>query len=491
MFKIFTNIGKDALVLAIGTMSTSALAFFMMPLYTRVFSTEEYGIIEIVNITAQMVGIIMALGMPSAFNRDFLQISDTEEQRMETLSTSFLFISVFSFFVCVVAFALSNYLASWLNLVNPEVPSLFRLIFIKTYFMTLGLISLRYIIVTRKMTVYAFLSFLMAALIMLVSIWVLLIQNNGLYELFFYQTIIVAIFGISYSVFVLYRAGIRWSNNRLRGMLVFALPMVPSAISFYIMTSSDRFFLQQMASTADVGIYGVAYRIGLLISVLLIGPLTTSLSPYIYRIAKRDDCGDVIQHMFSITTFIFMAGAVGLSLASPYVIRLLAPEPYWSASSVVIWISLAYALYGFNFVLVAGINISGKSYYQMFAIAIAAILNLFLNFLLIPYWGISGAAIATTIACFVQTLFTGIFAQRIYPMPYKFIRALMIAGTFIFSYWALNLIPVNPLITTVIIKIIVYCLILTAAITVFFKKESLAVWDKIRIGFVFKNQGNV
>lgn len=458
-----------------------------MPLYTRVFSTEEYGIIEMVNITAQMAGIMMALGMPSAFNREFLQISDTKEQRKEIISTSFLFICVFSFFIGVIAFALSDKLALFLDLDNPLVPSLFRLIFIKTYFLTLGLITLRYMIVTGKMAIYAFLSFLMAAFIMLISLWVLLIQKDGLYELYLYQTIVVAIFGISYSVFLFYRAGFHWSGKRLRNMLFFALPMVPAAISFYIMTSSDRFFLQKLASTADVGIYGVAYRIGLLLSVLLVGPLTTSISPYIYRIAKREDCGVVIQHLFEITCFVLMAGAVGLSLASPYLIQLLAPAPYWLASSVVIWISIAYALYGLNFVLVAGINISGKSYYQTIAIAIAAVLNLILNGLLIPYWGIAGAAIATTIAYFIQTLLTGLFAQRLYPIPYRFARTSVITCIIILSYWILNLVPLEPLIVTVAIKSLFFVIVLLMVMILFFKREALTAWNKMRLAVVKQN----
>ena len=487
MYKVFKQIGKDTIILTIGSISTKALGFILLPLYTRTFSVSEYGTIEIVNIVAQMAGIVMALSIPSAFNREFLQISDTEEQRKETLSTSFLFISVFSFFVMVIAIAFSGKLAFCLNLNNSIVPSLFRLIFIKTYFLTLGIITLRYMIVTGKMTAYAFLSFLWAAFAIMVSIWVLLIQKKGLYELYLYQTILAAFFGICYSIFLFHRAGLHWSGKRLYRMLHFAIPMVPAAISFYIMTSADRFFLQKLTSTSDVGIYGVAYRIGLLSQMLIVIPLTTSISPAIYRIAKREDSGIIIQRLFEITCFIFIASAVGLSLASPYLVRLLAPAPYWSASSVVIWISVAYALYGLNFVLIAGIHISGKSYYGTIAIAIAAVLNLILNYLLIPYWGITGAAIATTIAYFIQTLLTGLFAQHLYLIPYRFIRTSVIAFIVFLSYWILNSIPVEPLTITIITKFLFFILILSITSIIFFRKEVLAVWDKIHHIFILRN----
>ena len=486
MYEIFSRIGRDAVILTIGSILTKAFGFILMPLYTHVFSTEEYGMIEIVSISAQMVGIIMALGMPSAFDREFLQLSNTDENRKKVISTSFLFICVFSFFVAVIAFALSDKLAIFLNLKNPIVPSLFRLIFIKSYFMTLGLIAIRYLIVTGKMAIYAFLSFLMAAIIILISLWVLLIKKEGLYELYFYQTIVVVFFGIGYSIFLFSYAGFNLSFKRLRSMFIFALPMVPAAISYYIMTSSDRFFLQKLTSTEAVGMYGVAYRIGLLILILIVVPLTTSISPYIYRVAKRNDCGIIISHLLEIVNFIFFACAIGLSLAAPYLIRILTPPAYWAASSVVIWITIAYVLYGLNFILVAGINISGKSYYQAIAIAIAATLNLVFNSLLIPYWGITGAAIATTIAYFIQTLLTILFAERLFPIPYRFIRTSMISCILVFSYWLLNLVPLEPLMVSISTKLVGYILLLTGLSIYYFKEETLTVYQKIKNMFVSK-----
>ena len=186
-----------------------------------------------------------------------------------------------------------------------------------------------------------------------------------------------------------------------------------------------------------------------------------------------------------------MAGVVGFSLASPYLIQYLAPSQYWPASSVVIWISLAYAFYFLNYVLVAGINISGKSYYQMIAIALAAVLNIFLNALLIPSWGITGAAFATTIAYFIQLVLTGMFAQRLYPIPYRFISAAILSGIFMLSYWILNLAPVKPLLVTVGLKLFFLCLVLSTVGIMFFKKEALSILAKIQLVFVSKNSKGI
>lgn len=478
MPNVLSNIGKDAVILFIGTVSTSALGFFLLPLYTQSFSVVEYGTIELVNIAAQMAAIIMALGMPSAFNREFLQLSDTQDQRKEVISTSYWFINIYSLLITIIMCSLSKELSIFLDLDSTIVPTLFEFVFIKTYFLTIGLISLRYLIVTRKLVSYVLLSFGAAASVMLVSVWVLLILEGGLYDLFYYQMLVFAIFGVGHSVFLVSTTGFRVSMKRLRSMLVFALPMVPSAISYYIMSSSDIYFLQKFGFLEDVGRYAVACKIGLLLFVLIVGPVTTALSPYIYKLAERDDFGSILRQMLELVCFVFFSCAIGLSLVSPYLIQLLSPPEYWAASNIVIWISVAYALYGLNFVLVASINTSGKSYYQMIAIVIGAISNLIFNSLLIPSHGMMGAAIATVIAYLIQTVLTAIFAQRLKKIPYRFIRTSMVAFLIFISYWPLNQLGVEDIM--VLYKLVLYLIYLVLILKLFFDEEVNMLWKKYR-----------
>mgnify|MGYP002725847699 CR=1 FL=1 len=116
MNSIFSQIGRDAIVLFIGTALTKSVGLFLMPLYTHTFSMEEYGTIEIVNISAQILGIIMAFGMPSAFDREFLQLSDTDEERKKVISTSFLFLFIFGLLVTTIAYMASEEFAVYITL---------------------------------------------------------------------------------------------------------------------------------------------------------------------------------------------------------------------------------------------------------------------------------------------------------------------------------------------------------------------------------------
>ena len=487
MFKTFNQIGKDAIALLIGSLSTRVLSLVLLPLYTHYFSTADYGLLEVVNITASVIGIVSALGMVSAFGREFLQKTNSVDDQTQVLSTSVLFIAVFSLVVAVVTFFLSGTLTHLIGVEQGIAPKLLKVAVVRTYFATLAALGGKYLIISSKIAIYSFISFIEAVLVMLASIWAVSIMRQSLYELYIYQTAVKAIFALGYIIFLCYQGKINWSGPRLRSMLAFALPMVPAALSYYVMTSSDRFFLQRFASTADVGIYSVAYRIGLLLQIVLVTPLTSLIPVQVYRISKQENCGLVIRRLLEVMTLILMTGTVGLGLLAPYLVRLLAPDSYWSASSLVIWVAIAYALYGLNFVLVSGINLSGKSYYQTIAITVAALLNLVMNGILIPRVGMMGAAIATTIAYLAQTILTACFAQYLYPVPYRFIRTGAFTLMFLTGYLLANCLPLEPLWLMLMLKSIVLTLVLSSVALLFFKTELLALWGKVQLLFPQRN----
>jgi O-antigen/teichoic acid export membrane protein len=484
MQNVFVKIGRDTAVLSIGNLANRAAAFFLVPLYTHYFTTADYGLLELANIAAAMIGILAALGMASAFSREFLHKADSDTEKAEVTATSLIFLSVFSLGVAACAYFSADYLVMGFGLKQPVAADLLRLLAVQSYFSILSLMGARYLIVTGRITLYAVLSVVQSILSMLASVYVIVVKGQGLYGLFLVQTIVIAVAGVGYSVFLLKRSGLRWSSERIRNMLIFGIPMVPAAISFFVMTSADRFFILRLMSTDDVGVYSMGAKIAILLQILLIVPLTTAIGPQIYHIDKQVDSGKVMQHLLELTTFVLVGGAVALSLFAPCLVRLLSPPAYWQAASLVIWLSLANVLFGLNFVLVAGINISGKSYYQTIAIAVAAGLNIVLNWALIYYLGILGAAIATTAAFLIQTILTGLFAQCLYPIPYRFLRTAGFTCVLLICYGALEVLPAEPIFAITIVKSFLFSSVLLIMAACLFKTETPSLCWKLRHGLV-------
>jgi O-antigen/teichoic acid export membrane protein len=334
------------------------------------------------------------------------------------------------------------------------------------------------------MAAFAGISFIQMAAAMALSLWILLVKGYGLLELYQFDTALSGLFATSFAIAAFRKAGFRWNGARLQRMLLFALPMVMAALSFYVMSSSDRFFLQKLATTDQVAFYGVSYKVGMILSVLLVGPLTRVISPQIYRLANQEDCRGTLASMFEGVAMVLTVAAVALSLVAPSLILVLATEAYVSAASVVIWVTLAYMLYGLNFVLVAGINYSGKSYLQAIAIAIAASGNLLLNVLLIPRWGMLGAAIATTLAYLAQTVLTAYFAQNLYPVGYKFFKVSVIIVSLTCAYFVISATLPAATIVASLLRLLLFVVFVTVLSFTFYRHSIRVVFasitDKIR-----------
>lgn len=486
MLTLFRQIGKEALVLAFGSLATSALSLVLMPLYTRVFTVAEYGTIELLNAIAQIAGIFIVLGMASSFNREYLQVAANDNERLEAFSTALSFVGLGGMVVASVGWCLAPILAILLELPGPSSVTLVRLVVVKAYFSGVVLVTLNYLICTGRVAAYAGASFVQMAMAMTVSLWVLLVKGYGLLELYKVDTALTGIFAAIFALVGFRKAGFRWSGARLQRMLLFALPMVMAALSYYVMTSSDRFFLQKMTTTDQVGFYGVAYKVGMILSVLVVGPLTRVISPQIYRLAHREDCRKILVGMYEGVVLVLTVATVALSLVAPSLILVLATEAYVTAASVVIWVTLAYMLYGLNFVLVAGINLSGKSYFQAIAIVIAACVNLLLNFLFIPKLGIIGAAVATTLAYFVQTILTAVFSQRLYPVEYKFLKSFAVVISMVLTYFVIAKSIIGVTFSLSALRLLVFGLFLVVLSFVFYRKQTSIAIDKLTKAFGIK-----
>ena len=99
----------------------------------------------------------------------------------------------------------------------------------------------------------------------------------------------------------------------------------------------------------------------------------------------------------------------------------LTPESYHVAYSIVFILILAYLYQGANNILGIGISISKRTKYTSYAQAVAFVANITLNFLLVPHFNAWGAALAFAGGIVAQSLAYYYFAQRVYPIPYRFL----------------------------------------------------------------------
>jgi O-antigen/teichoic acid export membrane protein len=222
---------------------------------------------------------------------------------------------------------------------------------------------------------------------------------------------------------------LRFSWEKLRPMLRYALPLLPASLSMFFLHFGDRFFLQRYCSLTDVGIYSLGYKFGMIVATLVAAPFQRVWGTHSFEIERQPDAKLVYARVFTYFATLLAFGSLCICVFIRDVIGIMAPPNYAAAASIVPMVALAYILYALNNAAGLGIMIRNKTKNIAFIQIPVVALNAILNFALIPSYGILGAALATLISFGIMFLLTFAVSQRLYPIAYEYRRLTILAGT--------------------------------------------------------------
>jgi O-antigen/teichoic acid export membrane protein len=216
----------------------------------------------------------------------------------------------------------------------------------------------------------------------------------------------------------------RIDRSLARPMLGFAIPLVPAAIAGWTLNLSDRPLLQAITGdTSAVGVYTLGYTAGLVINALVIQPFALAWGAAHWEISRSDDAPPTFARV--LIWFVAIAAGVAVLLGSlgTDAIRLLAGPEFEVSRYVVPFSAFAYVLYGVHTIAASGLSIVGRSKLVAVTMGVAAATTVVLNLVLIPIWGIFGAATSTVVGYLLLVALSGGLSQRLYPVPWQVGRA--------------------------------------------------------------------
>lgn len=180
--------------------------------------------------------------------------------------------------------------------------------------------------------------------------------------------------------------------------LCLCIPLIPHYLSQIIMSMSDRIMIDRMVGTKEAGIYSLAYSISQIMTVFNTGLMQT-IEPWLYKKIKRGEIEDIASITYSAMIGIALVNIV-LIIFAPEVVKIFAPQEYYDAIWVIppvamsVYVSFMYAFFAvFEFYY-------EKTRYITLATLVGAVINISLNYLLIPIFGYYAAGY-TTLLCFL------------------------------------------------------------------------------------------
>jgi O-antigen/teichoic acid export membrane protein len=420
------RLGKHSAIYGLGGLVSRILAVLLLPLYTSYLDEADYGRVEtLVALTAVLV-TVLRLGIGSAFFRFYFDSTETAA-RLRVLRTSFWFTMGTATLGLVAGWLFASQIASALNLGDDQ-EWLVRAAFVGLWAqMNYEQLTSLFRVEERSVAfVAASLTNVLLTIAATVVLVVVLDQGAlGVIAGNFTGTLLVYLGLLGYRREQL---GLQFDNELLRLMNRFGLPLVPSGLALWVLNFSDRFFLARISGQDEVGRYSLGVRIASAMVLLLVA-FRTAWPAFAYSI--DDDREARRTYGFVLTYLLYVACWLSLALGvlAPWLVRLLArDESFWPGADVVAPLAFAGALWGGYTVVSIGIGRLKRTQFNWAITGAAAALDVALNLLLIPPYGIRGAAAAAVAAFAFMFVAMAVYAQRLYPVPYQWRRVVTVLG---------------------------------------------------------------
>jgi O-antigen/teichoic acid export membrane protein len=418
MFRYLRQLASESLVYGLSGVLVRFLTIFLVPIYTRIFVPEDYGVMSLVTSSMALLSIFVVLGLDNAAHRWYWDSEESADRKSTLASWTWCQIALSSFFA-VLLFVSAKSL-SQLVVRRSDAALYFRLAGAALPISVLGTVVTNWLRMQRRPWATTIFSLGTTLLNILFTIIFVVFLHQGIKGVFTAQ-LISATCGLVVAVYLMRDwvnpRWVRW--ERLREMLRYALPLIPAALAFWVVSLSDRYFVNFYTSTREVGLYAVGSSIAGLIA-LGTGAFQQAWGPFAFSIHKQPDAKQVYAHVLLVYLWITCAVSTALQLLAPEAIRLVATEKYLGASPVVGLLALGYVMVGLQYVAAIGPAVVKDNRPTATAAMVGAGLNIVANLLLVPPLGKSGSAIATVLSQAAVAGYLFYRAQKLYPIPYRF-----------------------------------------------------------------------
>jgi len=472
---------KHTGVYLIGNVLNRLGAFILLPIYTNYLSVPEYGVLEILYSINAVLSVLFGAGLAHATLRFYFDYED-QKNRNSVVTTNLLitFVSV------TVGVLLVNVWSEEVTLLLLDDLQFELALQIALMIIVVELSSevlLAYLRAQERSGLYVILSAVRLVAQIGVTYYLLVNQGGSVDAVLTSNLISVSLIAAILLVFTLKECGFRIDLKKVKPILKYSIPFAASSIVGVVSGNADRFFLKEFEGFAEVGVYGLAMKFALLLTFVLAEPLYKSYGPYRFSLIGKPGAELFHASVAKYLTFAAVFVALALSLFISDLLRLLSAPEYWAAAGIVPILLLGVIVQTNSYCFQTGILIHKKSQYILYIIILSTSINLLMNALMVVYFELGGygAAIAYTCGTLTTALVTNLVSQRLYHVPYPFVKMAMVLLLGMMTYLFSLLIPGGVVWLSLLLKGTL--LIAFFVLLYFLDAEVRGLIDKARLRF--------
>ncbi|MAC40456.1 MAG: hypothetical protein CMJ05_01525 [Pelagibacterales bacterium] len=434
MKSLFKNIS----IYAFGDIIHKSIQFLLLPLYTNLLSPGTFGELEFVYMVGSILVILNGLLIQNGYARFYFDSNDIKSRKL-VFGTSFLFIFSTSFLVLLICLNFASEISSFI-FDSSDGEQYIKLIAISTVIGSIYTLLDKNLIVRQKAKSYVIINIIDSIITISLTIYFVVILNLSVIGILQAQ-IIGRVFRLVMLLFVTYsEIGLLFSFSILKKMLYFSIFLIPSEISSFIAYMSNRIFINDYSDLTQVGVFSLGYKIASITPILITGPIKKAFKPHIFSLItnekKLKQEFSVFIKIYSVITILFI---FVLSLFSRELISIMADESFLLSYKVIFPLSIGYFIIGLSALINTGLAVKKKTWIFGYAWIICAILNLLLNYLLVPIYGNMGAAYSTTLSFFSVLIIYAVYLDKIFPVKINYLQIFYLLLTSFLFYSILEI----------------------------------------------------
>lgn len=465
------KLGNESLVYGVAGILSRFISVFLTPIYTRIFSPADYGVIGLVITVSALLNILVILGLDNSLARWFYDEED-EHQRAVTLNTFLWSVGGIAVLFALTIFGLRDFIAVRI-LREPATAPLLALMAANLPLTIFAVFTTNVLRMQRRAVTTTVFTLATTLINIALNVLFVIFWRWGISGIFYAQ-ILTSVVAVVWTL-ILFRRQISpllFDWQRWREMLIFSFPLVPGSVAFWVVNLSGAYFVGLMNDTREVGLYYIGANVASLLA-MITGAFQMAWGPFAYSIHKQPEAKKTYAQVLLVFLAVTCSLALGLTLFAREILLIFTTPDYLGAGLVAGLLAFNHILIGLGYIASIGTGIAKNNKAYGAAMLVSATVLVALNLILVPRFGKEGAAISILLSQAIVPAAIFWHAQKLYPIPYKFGKASAVllaglifgaGGLFLLNFLAL---PFAAEIALKILLLFIYC----ALIFVFLRNE--------------------
>ena len=429
---------KHSSIYAFGNVLNRGAALLLLPIYTNYLTVGEYGALELFYVISSVVTGLLSVGIAHATLRFYFEYESESERKVlvtTNLTVSFLITAAGVLIISLWHEALARHVFG-----SPGFSRGVLIVLATLVFELSSQVCLAYLRAKEYSTLFVGIVFIRLVIQFSVNTYLVVFRDMDVEGVLIGNCIAVAFSWAVLVAVVIRECGYRVEWGKAVPVLRYSFPFLLSTVTGLMSAYADRFLIDTFLSLRLLGIYALALKFSELLDSMIGEPFNRSYGAFRFAMMKEDGAGEKQARIVRYLLMGLMMTALGIVYFARDLLMLMSAPPYWPAAAIVPVLIVGSVLKVLAYPMQTGILYEKKTHHIFQIGVVAAVTSVTGNAVLIPLFGLLGAALAQIITASVVLFVTDHISQRYLPVGYEYKRIATIVGvTVLFFVLALPL----------------------------------------------------